>query len=130
MMNATRWRLYDQVKGMGLPVEGGSGGRTKQQRIARGLPKEHYYDALCVGESTPEHFTAFPAYVQIWAAKGRGSRQRCRTDAHGLPIRHLSRKKRHLGFRRATWSKRTNPAARTLAPGPDASPHVLTDGLS
>lgn len=98
MMNATRWRLYAQLKATGLPVEGGSGGRTKKQRIAHGLPKEHYYDALCVGESTPDGFTSLPAYVQVWTAKGRGNRQRCRTDKHGFPIRHVSGKKVHFGF--------------------------------
>ena len=44
-MNATRWRLYRGLQTTGLPVEGGSGGRTKMQRIAHQFPKEHYYDA-------------------------------------------------------------------------------------
>jgi hypothetical protein len=98
MMNATRWRLYAQLQATGLPVEGGSGGRTKAQRIAYHLPKEHYYDALCVGERTPDHFTTMPAYVQLWTAKGRGMRQMCRTDKHGFPIRYVSRMKRRFGF--------------------------------
>ncbi|MCL5013353.1 MAG: RNA-guided endonuclease IscB [Firmicutes bacterium] len=98
LMNATRWRLYRQLQVTGLPVEGGSGGRTKMQRIQHDLPKEHYYDALCVGESTPNTLTVFPAYVQVWSAKGRGNRQRCRTDQYGFPIRYLSRQKNHFGF--------------------------------
>ncbi len=97
-MNATRWRLYEQLKATGLPLEGGSGGRTKMHRIQHELPKEHYYDALCVGKSTPEAFIDFPVYVQIWSAKGRGHRQRCRTDRYGFPTRHLSRQKQHFGF--------------------------------
>lgn len=99
MMNATRWRLYGQLKATGLPVEGGSGGRTKKQRLNHGFPKEHYYDALCVGESTPDRFTSLPAYVQIWTAKGRGTRQLCGTNAYGFPVRHRSRQKVHFGFR-------------------------------
>ncbi|POB09685.1 RNA-guided endonuclease IscB [Sulfobacillus sp. hq2] len=99
MMNATRWRLYEQLKATGLPVEAGSGARTKMQRLNHGFPKEHYYDALCAGESTPDRFTSLPAYVQVWTAKGRGNRQRCRTDKHGFPIRYLSGKKVHFGFR-------------------------------
>ena len=98
MMNATRWRLYEQLQATGLPLEGGSGGRTKKQRTAHGLPKEHYYDALCVGESTPNAFTAVSAYVQVWSAKGRGVRQMCGTDKYGFPIRHRSRQKVHFGF--------------------------------
>ncbi len=98
MMNATRWRLYEQLKATGLPVEGGSGGRTKKQRLDHGFPKEHYFDALCVGESAPDRFTRLPASVQIWTAKGRGNRQLCGTDAYGFPIRHRSRQKVHFGF--------------------------------
>ena len=97
-MNATRWRLYDQLKAIGLAVEGGSGGRTKMQRIQHKLPKEHYYDALCVGISTPDQFTRLPAYVAVWAAKGRGTRQLCGTDKYGFPNRHRSRRRQHFGF--------------------------------
>ena len=47
MVNATHWRLYEQLRATGRSVEGGSGGRTKKQRTEHGFPKEHYYDALC-----------------------------------------------------------------------------------
>jgi hypothetical protein len=53
---------------------------------------------LCVGESTPERFTSLPAYVQVWTAKGRGTRQMCGTDTYGFPIRHRTRQKVHWGF--------------------------------
>lgn len=59
---ATRWRLYHQIQATGLPVGGGSGARTKKPRLQHGLPKAHYYDALCVGASTLEHFIAIPAW--------------------------------------------------------------------
>ena len=98
LMNATRWRLYTQLQATGLPMEGGSGARTKMQRIAHALPKEHYFDALCVGKSTPEQFIQMPTYVQIWTAKGRGNRQMCGPNAYGFPIRHRSRKKMYFGF--------------------------------
>lgn len=108
-MNAVRWRLYAVLKATGLPVEGGSGGRTQRQRLDRQLPIEHYYDALCVGESTPEQFTALPAFVQIWTAKGRGNHQRCRTDKYGFPIRYLSRQKNHFGFQTGDLVKAVIP---------------------
>lgn len=98
MMNATRWRLFDQLKKTGLSVESGTGGRTKYQRIQHGLPKEHYYDALCVGASTPEHFTSLPKIVQVWSADGRGTRQISRTDKYGFPIAHRQAKKAYFGF--------------------------------
>ncbi len=103
LMNATRWRLYEQLKATGLPVEGGSGARTKRQRLAHDLPKEHYFDALCVGKSTPGQFTQMPAYVQIWTAKGRGTRQMCGTNAYGFPIRHRARRKVYCDFQTGDW---------------------------
>src|SRR6266436_7835127 len=53
-VNATRWALYERFKLFGVPVEGGSGGLTKFNRVTRGLPKAHWLDAACVGTSTPE----------------------------------------------------------------------------
>jgi 5-methylcytosine-specific restriction endonuclease McrA len=53
-VNTTRWALYERLKALGLPVEVGTGGRTKWNRTKRGLPKTHWVDAACVGASTPE----------------------------------------------------------------------------
>ena len=109
MMNAARRRLYEGLKATGLPVEAGTGGRTKYQRLQHDLPKEHYYDALCVGESTPKHFTALPAYAQVWSATGRGTRQMCGTNAYGFPIRHRTGRKIHFGFQTGDWVVATVP---------------------
>ncbi len=54
-LNATRWALYHRLEATRLPIETGSGGRTKYNRTRRGLPKTHWVDAACVGASTPEH---------------------------------------------------------------------------
>jgi 5-methylcytosine-specific restriction endonuclease McrA len=97
-MNTTRWALLRRLADFGLPIETGSGGLTKFNRTQLGLPKEHYYDALSVGASTPVAFTNMPAYVQQWSALGRGSRQMTGLNATGFPIRHRSRKKGHFGF--------------------------------
>ena len=112
MMNATRWRLYEQLKAIGLPIEGGSGGRTKRQRIERGFPKEHYFDALCVGESTRERFTQLPAYVQIWTVTGRGPRHMCGTNPYGFPIRPRSRHKVHFRFETGDTVKAVVPRSK------------------
>ena len=98
MMNATRWKLFNRLKETGLPVECGTGARTKKQRIEHGLPKEHYNDACCVGESTPGHLEITTQYVEIWSAKGRGTRQMCKTDKFGFPISHRTRQKQFCGF--------------------------------
>src|SRR5258705_1056280 len=54
-VNASRWALFHQLVATGLPVEVGTGGRTRWNRIVRGLPKAHWIDAACLGASTPEH---------------------------------------------------------------------------
>src|SRR5260370_24012494 len=52
-VNATRWALNARLKLLGLPVEGGSGGLTKDNRTMRGLGKTHWLDAANVGTRTP-----------------------------------------------------------------------------
>jgi 5-methylcytosine-specific restriction endonuclease McrA len=96
--NSTRWALYRQLTATGLPVEVGTGGRTKYNRVRAGLPKAHWIDAACVGASTPEHLDGRgirPLYI---SATGHGHRQICGTDRHGFPIRHRPRAKRFLGW--------------------------------
>lgn len=97
-VNATRWNLYFNLKKLGLPVEVGTGGRTKYNRTIRGLEKTHYWDAACVGESTPEQLITTGVKPLLIAAKGHGTRQQCRTNKFGFPIRYCSRTKFHKGF--------------------------------
>ena len=96
-MNATRWRLYERLKNH-VPVECGSGALTKMNRIRHGLPKEHYYDAACVGFSTPNKLNTNTKYIQEYKYMGRGKRQMCRTDAYGFPKAFRQRKKNYFGF--------------------------------
>lgn len=98
LMNATRWRLYEKLRETGLPVECGTGARTKYNRLRIGLPKTHYYDVCCVGKSTPENLTINQKYVQVWTALGRGTRKMCNADGYGFPISHRARQKMHFGF--------------------------------
>ena len=53
-VNATRWEIWRRFEATGLMVEMGTGGRTKYNRRQRNLPKTHWLDAVCVGESTPK----------------------------------------------------------------------------
>ncbi|MEQ9480912.1 MAG: HNH endonuclease, partial [Coleofasciculus sp. F4-SAH-05] len=85
-------------KKTGLPVEVGTGGRTKYNRTIRGLDKTHYWDAACVGASTPEQLNTTGLKPLLIAAKGHGTRQACRTDKWGFPQRYCSRNKVHKGF--------------------------------
>jgi 5-methylcytosine-specific restriction endonuclease McrA len=87
-VNVTRWELFRRLKATGLPVECGSGGRTKFNRTTRGLPKTHWIDAACVGASTPERLKVDGVRPLMVKATGHGSRQMCGTDKYGFPIRH------------------------------------------
>jgi 5-methylcytosine-specific restriction endonuclease McrA len=40
-VNSTRWALYQALQATGLPVEAGTGGRTKYNRTRLGWPKTH-----------------------------------------------------------------------------------------
>lgn len=57
---------------------------TKYNRDELDLPKQHYYDALSVGE-VPNKFIFLTDKVLQISAKGRGSRQMCRVDRYGFP---------------------------------------------
>jgi 5-methylcytosine-specific restriction endonuclease McrA len=97
-VNATRWELYRRLQSTGLPVEVGSGGRTKFNRQTRGIEKHHWTDAVCVGASTPERLLLKAVKPLIVKAKGHGRRQRCGTDRYGFPIRHAPAQKFFMNF--------------------------------
>lgn len=96
-VNATRWALFNRLKQFGLDVESGTGGRTKFNRTQQDLPKTHWIDAACVGESTPKLVFRTNKPLLI-AAKGHGTRQMCRTDKYGFPSRYVPRDKFVKGF--------------------------------
>ena len=97
-VNATRWMLYARLKTLGLPVECGSAGRTKFNRVTRELPKTHWLDAVCVGTSTPESLIIKNIVPLQIRATGHGSRQMCRMDKYGSPRTGAKQRKRVQGF--------------------------------
>lgn len=97
-VNATRFALLEGLKQTGLPVETGSGGRTKYNRSKQGYRKEHWLDALCVGESGSKVFVEQDKQVLHIKAMGRGSRQMCRVDQYGFPRTGPKGAKRVKGF--------------------------------
>ena len=97
-VNTTRWMLYERLKRLGLPVECGSGGRTKFNRVTRELPKTHWLDAVCVGTSTPESLIIKNIVPLQIRATGHGSRQMCRMDKYGFPRTGSKQHKRVQGF--------------------------------
>lgn len=97
-VNATRWALYRALQTTGLPVETGTGGRTKYNRTRLGIAKSHWADAACVGGSTPQTLTVHTRQPLAIKAMGHGTRQMCRTDAHGFPKSHRTRQKQYFGM--------------------------------
>ncbi len=98
-VNTTRWELYRRLQDLGVPVECGTGGRTKYNRMTRGLAKTHWLDAACVGASTPEclHMQGVvPLRIQAY---GHGRRQMCLMDSHGFPRSRPKQQKFKHGFR-------------------------------
>jgi 5-methylcytosine-specific restriction endonuclease McrA len=98
-VNTTRWKLWRRLTAIGLPLECGSGGRTKFNRTTRDLPKMHWLDAACVGVSTPDALKVDGIQPLLIKATGHGSRQMCGTDKYGFPIRHKPRASGFAGFK-------------------------------
>jgi len=96
--NTTRWALYERLKMLGLPIEVGTGGRTKFNRTKRELPKTRWHDAACVGESTPERLQLNDIHPLLIKATGHGTRQMCQTNKFGFPKQHRQRQKRYFDF--------------------------------
>jgi 5-methylcytosine-specific restriction endonuclease McrA len=96
-VNATRWALFEALKATGLPVEVGTGGRTKFNRTKQDLPKAHWIDAACVGTSGASVNIGDVKPLLI-RATGHGSRQMCQTDKFGFPKSHRTGIKKHFGF--------------------------------
>ncbi|MBE2945738.1 HNH endonuclease, partial [Anoxybacillus flavithermus] len=108
-INSTRWKAYEVLKQTGLDVECGTGARTKMNRIRLDLPKTHYFDACCVGESTTNHLYFKTKEVLFIKAKGRGSRSRTNLDRYGFPRGYLARQKFFFVFQTGDMVKAVVP---------------------
>ncbi len=97
-MNAMRWKIYNYLTTLGLPIETGTGGRTKYNRTQLNVPKEHYIDAACVGTSTPSRLNFKHVRPLIITATGHGSRQMCKMDKFGFPRSKAKEGKKFFGF--------------------------------
>lgn len=107
-VNSTRWAIFSALRATNLPVETGSGGRTKFNRTKLGIPKTHALDAACVGRVGDVRRPAQPALLV--KCTGRGSRSRTRLDRFGFPRGYLMRAKSVHGFRTGDMVRATVPA--------------------
>ena len=83
----------------GVPVEVGTGGRTKYQRMRAGLPKTHFFDAACVGASTPQRWRVRHVRPLLIQAMGWQCRQMTLMDKYGFPRTRAKQQSRVKGFR-------------------------------
>ncbi len=117
-VNATRLALYQRLLATGLPVEVGTGARTKYNRAMLSLPKAHWIDAACVGESGARVQINSALRSLAIRATGHGTRQMCRMDKFGFPRTSAKRVRRVHGFR-------TGDLVRAVVPsGKKAGTHI------
>ena len=82
-VNSTRWKLFNSLKQLGLPVTTGTGAQTKFNRTQQGLPKRHHLDAAMVGVTPKlEILTNQPLLIKC---TGHGQRQVIHVDKFGFP---------------------------------------------
>ena len=98
--SSTRRYAEKLLFGMFEDVECASGGRTKYNREKLGLPKDHHYDALCVGAIPDGGCTDLTnGHCLYVKAMGRGTRFRGKINGCGVIIKKLPpRERRIFGF--------------------------------
>ena len=110
-VNTTRWELWRRLSEIGLPVDCGTGGRTKYNRTRFNLPKAHWIDAVCVGKMEDLYLppTLTPLLIQ---SMGHGCRQMCRMDRYGFPRTGSKGPRRVFGFKTGDMVKARVPAGK------------------
>jgi 5-methylcytosine-specific restriction endonuclease McrA len=97
-VNATRYAIGEALKSFKKPISFWSGGRTKFNRCSQNYSKDHWIDAVCVGESGSSVWIAKDHKPLLIKAEGRGSRQKCLSDQYGFPRTSPKEAKRVYGF--------------------------------
>lgn len=111
-VNAARWATWRIFQATGLPVEVGTGGRTKFNRVTQGYPKAHWIDAACVGASGATVSLCPGLQPLLIKAMGRGTRQMCRPDKYGFPRTSAKAAKRVFGFQTGDLLKAIVPSGK------------------
>ena len=113
-VNATRLALVKRLENTfpHLIVSTWTGGHTKFNRTQQGLPKTHWLDAACVGDSGQAVDVSGITHITSIHAKGRGSRQMCKPDKHGFPRTKAKSVKRLHGFQTGDRVKLNKPSGK------------------
>ena len=107
IVQSARNYMFQEVTKIVPNTKGYEAWLTKYNRDELGLPKEHYYDALSVGNVQDYKFLT-DKVLQI-SAKGRGSRQMCRMDSYGFPQTSAKASKTVKGFQSGDMVKAIVP---------------------
>jgi hypothetical protein len=78
-------------------------------RMKLGLPKDHHFDAVCVGHSTPDRIWFRTRTILHIIAKGRGTRQIANVDKNGFSRGYRARQKLFYGFQTGDMVKAVVP---------------------
>lgn len=111
-VNSVRWAMFDLFKSTGLPVEVGTGGRTKFNRVSQDYPKAHWIDAACVGASGQTVKLNSDQKPLLIKSAGRGSRQMCHMNKFGFPRTKAKSGKRFFGFQTGDMVKAIVPSGK------------------
>ena len=108
-MNSIRFYVMNKLRTMAA-LTVGYGSTTRENRLALGLPKDHWIDAaVCTtnGITVKVDPNLKPLIIK---AMGRGSRQFCRVDKYGFPRTSAKpRSKNFFGFKTGDMVKATIP---------------------
>ena len=96
-VNTIRWKIDETLKGTGLPIIYGTGGKTKFHRTESDLPKAHYFDAACVADTVET-----PKGLSVLQIKAKGYGQR---DLFSFSAGENRNKTRLVGKKNATKKK-------------------------
>jgi len=96
-VNATRFKVVESLRGIGLPIGTWTGGRTRWNRARFGVEKTHALDALCVGDLAGVR----SGKLKTLAITAMGRGEHCRTNwtKQGFPRAYLMRQKQVKGFK-------------------------------
>jgi 5-methylcytosine-specific restriction endonuclease McrA len=108
-VNATRNKLFVALLNKGFPVETGTGAQTKFNRTNLDLPKSHWIDSACVGDSGQNvSVNAEMPFLKI-KAMGHGTRQNVRINKYGFPCAKPKGSKIVNGFQTGDIARLVNP---------------------
>ena len=114
VMNTLRWVMLERLQCFSLPIEIGTGGRTKFNRSRQSYPKSHWIDAACVGTSGEAVFVHPKQSFLHIKATGRQSRQMVLPDRYGFPRTKAKSKSTVQGFRTGDLVKASVPSGKKL----------------